>query len=161
MQTLIFVGNMLTGKATNNLFLCFCLLAGTCVWLQGCSKKEDIDPEEKVMQYITGMGNRYWYIKEIYVNGTRVTLTSGQQKYTKTYTRKPFTDDHTGTFVDSDGMQGLWKLTDLRTLTEIITNNPGGNTTIVNTINKLSANEIDLGYTGANNDKVRLVYFAY
>lgn len=139
------------------------LLSGffALILFAGCDKLSP-SPEEQAVQFLTGMGNRYWHIKDIYVNGVKTTLTTSQAQYTKTYTRKPFSDAETGTFTDSDGMAGTWKLNNPTQLTEIITNGRLGNDTIVNTITKLGAYEIDMFYTGkATGDKVRTVYFGY
>ena len=54
----------------------------------GCSKpQEDVVPADvKVARLLTGLGNRYWHLKEVYVNNVPQTLSDPQKTYTKTYT---------------------------------------------------------------------------
>lgn len=127
-----------------------------------CSKSEEpvITPEQKVLQFLTGTGNRFWRIKEIYVNGVKVTLTTAQLEYNKTYTHYGYTEDNTGIFSDSDGSRGNWELMGTGKIKETITNNAGGNITLDIIINLLDANNMDVEYT-KNGTTVRSVYFAY
>lgn len=153
---------MLISAAGRKNLIIFCILACTATLFTSCGKDTSISAEEQATQYITGTGNRYWHIRDIYINGVKVVLTNNQLQYTKTYTRKPFSDDYSGTFTDSDGMAGTWRLDGTTQLIETITNSQTGSVTITNTINKLSYSEIDMTYTDAvSGDKVRMVYFGY
>jgi hypothetical protein len=137
------------------------LLIG-CLLLTACSKNDDPPPtpEQQVLQYLTGIGNRFWRIKEIYVNNVKTILTSSQLDYNKTYTHYGYTEDNTGVFSDSDGLIGSWELKGTGQIKETITNNPGGNIVIDLVINHLDANNMDVEYT-KNGQTVRSVYFAY
>jgi hypothetical protein len=136
------------------------LLIG-CLLLTACSKNDDPPPtpEQQVLQYLTGIGNRFWRIKEIYVNNVKTILTSSQLDYNKTYTHYGYTEDNTGVFSDSDGLIGSWELQGTGQIKETITNNPGGNIVIDLVINHLDANNMDVEYT-KNGQTVRSVYFA-
>jgi hypothetical protein len=143
-------------------FIVMYIAACISMLFTACGKDTSISAEEQLTQYITGMGNRYWHIKDIYINGVKVVLTNNQLQYTKTYTRKPSSDDYSGTFTDSDGMAGTWRLDGTTQIIETITNSQTGSVTLTNTINKLSYSEIDITYTDAvSGDKVRMVYFGY
>ena len=153
--------NLLFGKSRRP----FCkgilaVLAG-CFLLTACSKSYDppLTAEEQVMQYLSGAGNRFWQIKEIYVNNVKTTLTSGQLGYNKTYTHYGYAEKNTGIFSDSDGLRGNWELKGTSKITETITNNPGGNVILDLVINRLDANNMDVQYT-KNGQTMRTVYFA-
>lgn len=136
------------------------LLLG-CFLLTACSKTDDpaLTPEQQVLQYLTGIGNRFWRIKEIYVNNVKTTLTSAQLDYNKTYTHYGYTEDNTGVFSDSDGLIGTWEIKGTAQIKETITNNAGGPVVIDLTINHLDTNNMDVEYT-KNGQTVRSVYFA-
>ncbi len=118
-------------------------------------------PEEKVFTYLVGMGNRYWRLKEVYVNGRRETLTADQLKYYKTYTMRISSDiDYSGTFADYNGFTGTWELKGTDHILETITNAAAGIIRNDLTINHISQNDLDVTYM-ANGSTVRTVYFAY
>jgi hypothetical protein len=130
--------------------------------LTACSKTEDsLTPIEQARQYLVGSGNRYWRLKEAYINGTPITLTGTQLTYYKTYTvsLNPTDPENTGTFTDADGLRGSWVLTDATTLKETIENAPGGPVLLIITI-KIGPNTLDEEYT-LNGQTDRKVYFAY
>lgn len=150
-------------KALHHVLLGFVATA----FLFGCSKSGDapaLTREQKVAGYLTGVGNRYWHLKEVYVNGSQQVLTDYQMKYTKTYTIDPTNTDPTrprGTFVNSDGYSGEWKLTGGGDyIYETITNNPVGPVAVSYFINDISESLLDIEYT-ANYKTTREVYYAY
>jgi hypothetical protein len=132
-----------------------------CVCLS-CSKPvTEPKPEEKVFNYVVGMGNRFWRLKESYVNNRRETLTADQLKYYKTYTARINSDiDYGGTFADYNGFTGTWELKGTNQILETITNAPAGIIKLTLKINSISANDLDVTYV-ANRDTVRTVYFGY
>ncbi len=79
-----------------------------------CSCGKDAVPvvltkEEQVAKMLTGNGNKVWRLRAMKVNNADISLTSDQQKYTKTYTMvAPQTI--MGTFTDSDGYIGDWNM---------------------------------------------------
>lgn len=128
----------------------------------GCSKSPDAParPEDVVVQNLVGMGNRIWFIKQIYVNGTLQTLTAAQSKYWKSYTVAVTDPDSTsGTFADSDGYRGTWDLRNVTTIDETITNQPSGAVPVPININKLDTHSMDVQYI-ANGSMIRIVYYA-
>jgi hypothetical protein len=133
----------------------------SCVLSIACSKTDEpVEPKQQVVQYLTGLGNKIWRIQEVYVNGTKQTLTASQLTYTKTYTTYGYSEAYTGVFSDSDGSLGNWKVVDATHIHDTITNNPGGNIDLDLTIRHLDANNMDVEYT-KNGQTVRSVYFAY
>src|SRR6478609_1387791 len=83
----------------------------SCLIFTACSKSDEpIEPKQQVVKYLTGLGNKVWRIKEIYVNGVKQTLTTSQLAYTKTYTTYLYNESYTGVFSDSDGSLGNWKI---------------------------------------------------
>lgn len=137
------------------LIVCFTIL------FAGCSKNDggSISPRDQNVKYLTGDGNRYWHLKNVYLNNLQQTLTDSQMKYTKTYTINP-AQTYTGTFVNSDGYMGKWRmLTDLQ-LNEVFSNNPSGGVIVDYYINEITDTVLDIEYT-ANLKTVREVYYAY
>lgn len=132
----------------------------------GCTKSSDVTEtrEEKVVRLLTGLGNKYWHLKEIYVNAVKQTLTDSQLRFTKTYTVDPTNPDPTrprGSFVNSDGFNGTWKLIGGGdNLYETFTNNPAGPVAVPYIINEISADKLDIEYT-LNMKTQREVYYAY
>ncbi len=135
----------------------------------GCSKTPDVPEtrEERVVRLLTQLGNRYWHLGEVYVNSVKQVLTDSQLKYTITFTSDPSNSDpnnpKTGTFTDSDGFSGTWRLRDSGNIIEIkYANNPAGTIAIPYTINAISENSLDIEYV--NNQILksdRKVYYAY
>lgn len=138
----------------------------TILLFAGCTKTGDVveTKEEKVIRFLTGTGNKYWHLKEIYVSSVKQTLTDSQLRFTKTYTVDPTNTDATrprGSFVNSDGYQGTWKLTGAGDfLTETFTNNPAGPVAVQFGFNEISADKLDIEYT-QNMKTQREVYYAY
>ena len=137
------------------------------VLFMGCSGTKDVPEtrEERVVRYLTGVGNKYWHLKEVYVNLVKQTLTDYQMKYTKTYTADPSNSDplnpKTGTFVNSDNLVGKWKLSsDGTELKETFINNLGGPVAVNYSINTISESTLDIEYL-VNMTLVREVYYAY
>ncbi len=131
-----------------------------CFIFTSCTKSDPpLTPEQQVVQYLTGTGNKYWRIKEIYVNAVPVALTSSQLEYFKTYTIYASIETNSGTFVDKDNSMGTWELKTAGHITETITNNISGPIVLDLTINHLDANNMDVQYT-ANGQTVRSVYYA-
>ncbi|MBI2283640.1 MAG: hypothetical protein HYU71_08025 [Bacteroidetes bacterium] len=134
--------------------------------LTGCTKSSDVleTREEKVVGYLTGAGNKYWHLKEVYVNSVKQVLTDAQLRFTKTYTIDPANTDPArprGSFVNSDGYHGSWKLIGGgETLYETFTNNPAGPVAINFIINDVSSDKLDIEYT-LNMKTQREVYYAY
>jgi hypothetical protein len=139
------------------------LLAMTLVSaFSGCSKTPDTPtrPEDLVIQNLVGMGNRIWFIRQLYLNGTMQTLTAAQSKYWKSYTVALTDPDSTsGTFADSDGYRGVWDLKSVTSIDETILNQPSGAVPVPININKLDAHTMDVQYI-ANGSMVRIVYYA-
>ncbi len=133
----------------------------------GCSKTADVPEtkEARVARLLTGVGNRYWRLSKVYLNNAQQTLTDSQMKYTKTYTADPSNVDpnnsKTGSFTNSDGYIGKWKIISAGDqLYETFTNNPAGPVANYYIINEISETLLDIEYT-ANMRSVREVYFAY
>jgi hypothetical protein len=133
----------------------------------GCSGTKDVPEtrEQRVVRYLTGVGNKYWHLKEVHVNLVKQTLTDYQLKYTKTYTSDPSNSDplnaKTGTYVNSDGLNGKWKLTsDGTELQETYLNNSGGPVKVPYSINAITETILDIEYL-INMTLVREVYYAY
>lgn len=133
----------------------------------GCTKSSEVveTREEKVVRLLTGTGNKYWYLKEMYVNSVKQTLTDAQLKFRKTYTIDPTNTDplrYRGFFVNSDGHNGTWKLIGSGdALYETISNNPAGPIVIPYlSFNELTADKLDVEYT-MNMKTQREVYYAY
>lgn len=139
------------------------LLALSLLFAFGSCKKTEVaptTPEDLVIQNLVGTGNRIWFVKQIYVNGTLQTLTAAQSKYWKSYMVAIADPDTTsGTFADSDGYKGIWDLTSLTTLDETILNQPTGAVPLPININKLDAHTMDVQYI-ASGSMVRIVYYA-
>lgn len=138
------------------MIMCF-----AAILLSGCSKPgpEIMTPRDQNVKFLTGDGNRYWRLKAIYVNNLQVVLSDAQMRFSKTYTVNP-AQAYTGTFVNSDGYTGKWRmLTDLQ-LNEVLTNNPPGGIIIDYYINEISATLLDMEYT-SNLKTVREVYYAF
>ncbi|MES2005683.1 MAG: hypothetical protein V4450_14285 [Bacteroidota bacterium] len=135
----------------------------------GCSKTNDVPEtrEAKVVRLLTSLGNRYWHLKEVYVNGVKQSLTDSQIKFTMTFTSDPSNSDPSnpkiGTFTDSDGFAGSWRLKDTGGEIELkYTNNPAGPLALTYTINAISETLFDIEYT--NNQLLkseRKVFYAY
>lgn len=131
---------------------CFVLFAG-------CSK-DPVQPTARELnaKYLVGDGNRVWHLNKIYVNSIQQTLTDAQMKYTKTYTINP-SQPFTGTFTNSDGYNGEWRMPNELQLNEVIINNPAGAVAVGYDINSILPNSMDIQYT-ANYKLVREVYYA-
>jgi len=133
----------------------------------GCDGTKDVPEtrEQRVVRYLTGVGNKYWHLKEVYVNQVKQSLTNDQLTYTKTYTSDPSNSDplnaKTGTFVNSDKLIGKWKLTsDGTELQETYLNNTGGPVKVPYSINAITDSMLDMEYL-VNMTLVREVYYAY
>ena len=137
--------------------------------LTGCAKNTDQPEtkEERVVRLLTGIGNKVWNLKEVYVNDVRQTLTDYQLKYTITFTSDPSNADplnsKTGGFTDRDGIVGTWKLRDAGSILEMkFSNNPAGPYVAPYAINAITENVLDIEYT--NNQQMkseRKVFYAY
>lgn len=130
--------------------------------LTGCSKSGDevVADNVKVARMLTGLGNRYWHMKEIYVDNVMQTLTDYQKTYTKTYTINAATQV-SGTFRNSDNLEGSWKIDSLGTgWEEKFTTNGGVPVTLNYKIKSITDVTIDATYS-SNAKTVREVYYAY
>jgi hypothetical protein len=139
------------------LTIVFCTILFT-----GCSKDGDtpLTAEQQSVKYLVGDGNRYWHLSKLYVNSVPQTLTDAQSKYTKTYTIG-IGQNISGTFTNSDGYNGTWKLLFANVqLQETINNNQAGPVQVIYDINKISQDTLDIMST-ANLKTVREVYYAY
>jgi hypothetical protein len=144
-------------KAISFIYPAFCL----CLAVSCTKPVTEPKPEEKIFNYLVGMGNRYWRLKEMYINNRRETLTPDQLKYYKTYTVRLSADiDYSGTFADYNGFIGTWELKGTDHILENITNVPSGIIKLDLKINSISANDLDVTYV-ANRDTVRTIYFGY
>jgi len=139
------------------------LIITGAILFTGCSKSipDVLSPRDQSMKYLVGDGNKLWHLKQVYVNGIQQTLTDAQMKYTLTYTINPAVA-YSGTFTDSDGYKGNWKLINDSELYEVVTNNPSGNAASTVIINDINETKLDIEST--NNSiltTVRKVYYAY
>jgi hypothetical protein len=129
--------------------------------LTGCSKTQApvVSGDVATAQFLTGVGNKYWHLKEVYVNNVPQVLTDYQMKYTKTYTinsSKPTS----GTFTDSDGLTGTWNVTDAKHIEEAFVTGGGVGLLISYTVNDINDTKLDVIYS-SNNKLEREVYYAY
>lgn len=139
------------------------LIITGAILFTGCSKStpDVLSLRDQNMKYLVGDGNKLWHLKEVHVNGIQQTLTDAQMKYTMTYTINPAVA-YSGTFTDSDGYKGTWKMLSESQLREVVTNNPSGNAVSEYFINEINETKLDIEST--NNSiltTVRKVYYAY
>lgn len=134
--------------------ICFILFTG-------CTKSDPtvISQQQQDVNNLVGMGNKVWRLKQVYIQTIPQTLTDAQMKYTKTYTLDP-SSSFSGSFTNSDGFSGTWKLNTSRELKEIIMNNPGGSVQLLYDVNEITEFKLDIQYT-QNLKTVREVYNAY
>lgn len=134
--------------------ICFILFTG-------CTKSDPpaLTQLQQDVNSLVGIGNKVWHLKQIYIQTIPQTLTDAQMKYTKTYTLDP-SGANKGSFTDSDGFTGTWKINDSRELKEIIMNNPAGAILKDYEINDITDTKLDIWYL-ANLKIVREVYYAY
>ncbi|NCI49248.1 hypothetical protein GWC95_04885 [Sediminibacterium roseum] len=129
----------------------------------GCSKSEEevVAENVKVARLLTGIGNRYWHLKEIYVDNVMQTLTDYQKSYTKTYTINAATQV-SGTFHNSDNLSGTWEMDKTgASWKESFTSNGGVPVELVYSVKSITGSSIDASYTAKNGKLVREVYYAY
>ena len=125
----------------------------------GCSKNEAVlTPQQQAIKNLTGLGNRFWQLQDLYVNNIRQTLSIQQKGYNKTYTLIIGAESN-GTLMNSDGYKGVWEIVGDKQLKETFTNISGLPVQITYIINELSGNKLDISYT-VNNTLVREVYYA-
>lgn len=125
----------------------------------GCSKNEEVlTPQQQAIKNLTGLGNRFWQLQDLYVNNIRQALSTQQKGYNKTYTLM-IGAESSGTLMNSDGYKGVWEIVGDKQLKETITNISGLPVQITYIINELSGNKLDISYT-VNNILVREVYYA-
>lgn len=139
------------------------LIITGAILFTGCSKTtpDVLSPRDQAVKYLVGDGNKLWHLKEVYVNGNQQTLTDAQMKYTLTYTINPAVA-YSGTFTDSDGYKGTWKMNSETSLREQITNNPSGSAIVENFINEINDTRLDVEvYNNAILLVIRKVYYAY
>jgi hypothetical protein len=132
------------------------------VLFTGCSKNDEeiVANNVRVARLITGLGNRYWHLKEIYLNNVMQTLTDYQKSFTKTYTIDPSTQA-SGTFTNSDNLVGTWKLDATGTeWKEEFISNGGQAIVLMYSINSVTETKMDVYYP-SNGKFVREVYYAY
>jgi hypothetical protein len=132
----------------------------------GCSGEKDVveTREERVAKLLTGVGNKVWKLREVHVNQVQQNLTDYQKSFTKTYTADPANADplnqKKGTFLNSDGNTGTWKISDTGyKLEEIFINNPAGPVGVTYSINAITEVKLDIQYL-LNMTLVREVYYA-
>ena len=140
------------------IFSLFAIIFCTTLFM-GCSKNEEVlTPQQQAIKNLTGLGNRFWQLQDLYINNIRQTLTTQQKSYNKTYTLI-VGEEKSGTLMNSDGYKGVWELVGDKQLKETITNISGLPVQITYIINELSGNKLDISYT-VNNTLVREVYYA-
>lgn len=134
--------------------ICFILFTG-------CTKSDPpvISQQQQNVNNLVGMGNKVWRLRQVYIQTIPQTLTDAQMKYTKTYTLDP-ASSFSGSFTNSDGFSGTWKLNTSRELKETITNNPAGSIQLLYDVNDITEFKLDIQYT-QNLKTVREVYNAY
>lgn len=135
-------------------------------FFSGCAKDTALPEtqEDKITRLLTGAGNKVWRLKEVYITNVKQTLTDYQSKYTKTYTASLANLDpsnpKTGTFTNSDGYAGTWKLTDNAAKVAETINNGTAAVAISYSINAFTETLMDVEFT-YNNKLQREVYYAY
>jgi hypothetical protein len=137
------------------------LLIGALLFA-GCSKpgEEVVANNVKVARMLTGLGNRYWHLREIYIDNVMQTLTDYQKTYTKTYTIN-VAAQAAGTFKNSDNLDGIWTMDANGTAwEEKFTSNGGAQITLTYTIKSITEAMFDASYV-SNGKNVREVYYAY
>ena len=134
--------------------ICFILFTG-------CTKSDPtaLTQQQQDVNNLVGMGNKVWRLKQVYVQSIPQTLTDAQMKYIKTYTLDP-ASSFSGSFTNSDGFSGTWKLNTSRELKETIMNNPAGSIQLLYDVNDITEFKLDIQYT-QNLKTVREVYNAY
>jgi hypothetical protein len=122
------------------------LLLASVLTLAACSKDggdtTPVSPEQKVVNYLVGTGNRYWRLSKVYVNGVQQALTDAQMKYWKVYTINPSVI-YGGTFTTYDGFSGTWRVNGATQFSETITNSPAGPVLSSFVLNQISDNLLD------------------
>ena len=143
-------------------FIILTALSFVCLFFSCSTKEVVLTPEQQLIQYLTGTGNRYWRIRELYQNDVKQTLTAAQLSYTKTYTIGVGANakENIGTWNDANGFAGTWEVKDVKRMEETVQNAPAGIITLNLTINKIGAFDMDVQYT-SNGQTIRTVYFAY
>lgn len=148
-------------------FFLWMLIISSSFIFWGCSKTADTveTKDEMVVRLLTGGGNKVWRLSGLFVNDIAQTLTDAQTKFTKTYRADPTNADpansKTGTFTNSDGYIGTWKLINgAAQLYEKFTNNPVGPVAVPYIINSITDSKLDIEYT-QNFKSVREVYNGY
>lgn len=141
--------------------LTFLTIASCFILFSGCSKTDApvITQQQQDVNYLVGIGNKVWRLKQVFVQTVPQTLTDAQMKYTKTYTLDP-ASAFSGTFTNSDGFNGTWKINTSRELKETIMNNPAGSVQVIYDVLNLTDSKLDIQYT-MNLKTVREVYYAY
>ncbi len=117
------------------------------------SCKKDGSGEATVDTIKSNLNNgltKTWNLSKLYVNGTQMTLTPGQARYTKTYKVD-------NTWLDSDGYLGTYSVASVQSISEITTNASGGSRTIVYTVKACNSTQLDVEYTLASTT-YRLVF---
>lgn len=140
------------------------------LFLVGCGKSEEVVPNNvRVARLLTGLGNRYWHLKAVYIDTTLQTLTDYQKTFTKTYTINAAAQA-SGTFRNSDNQDGTWEMNEAGTAwTEKFTTIAGVKVTMVYTIKSINETSFDATYTytavpntsSTTPKPVREVYYAY
>ncbi len=127
----------------------------------GCSKSQDdvVPADVKVARLLTGLGNRVWHLKEVYMNNVPQTLSDPQKVYTKTYTVNA-SKLTTGTYIDSDGQTGTFNVTDANHTEEAFVTGSGVGLIVTYTVNEITETKLDVIFS-ANGKLERQVYYAY
>jgi len=139
--------------------ICFILL----ISISGCSKKYQADmrsPEEIRLAQLTGLGEKRWFLKSIFVNGVALSAEELPKGFFKTYTRS---ENATVIFSDADGNKGKAYLLSTTRLQELITNGPIANLTRIYTVLELTENSLHIETTslpGRPLQTVREIYHA-
>ena len=130
-----------------------------CAFLfTGCSKNELVlTDEQQVIRYLTGSGNKVWFLSKIFINDVQQVLTANQLKFNKTYTLSPGATEM-GRFTNSDDDTGTWTLDNKKTLTETI-DNRSRPVQFINKIIKINETSLEIENT-INLTKTLEVYYA-
>jgi hypothetical protein len=117
------------------------LLLGFVFLLSSCKKASGDTPTvNTVRSTLNNDLSKTWTLSKLFVNGTQMTLTPGQARYTKTYKVD-------NTWLDSDGYLGTYNLSSTQAMSETTSNAPGGTQTINYTIKACTTTLLDLEYT--------------
>ncbi len=146
-------------KTTRQILVFFSIL----LIFTSCTKTADVvlSSEQKVVNSLSGSGNRIWNLTNKYENSIEIALTQMEKKNTKTYTTNPSSpaESYAGTLTTTDFGVGSWMLKGPVKLVEMVQKNSVP-TEITYLINEITNTKLDIEYI-QNYKSVRYIYMAY